>query len=180
MKKGFGRPLIILAVVLIVSGCAGTQEQRSSSRPGVGSQPGNNRVGALTLALEIGKDSYLEDEAIVVRVSLENGTTRALRIVPPSLVIQTLKFIITDSDGRILRYSGSVAKVGITDDSGRTITPGKNLTVTYPLAGRYIFASPPTGHYTIKGVYRFSQPGTSLWSGLLESDTLTFSIIEKE
>ena len=179
MKKGFGRSLMIFAVILVLFGCAGTEEQRPTSRPGVGSQPRSNRVGALTISLEI-ESSYLEGETITVKVALTNGTSRVLRVVPPSLVIRTLQFIITDSDGRIIKYSGSVAKVGITDASGRTLTPGKNLTVTYPLAGRYAFASPPTGHYTIKGVYRFSQPGTSLWSGMLESDTLTFSIVEKE
>lgn len=179
MRNVFKWSLMALAIVLIVYGCGAPPEERPSPRPNVRSSGGGERTGAfLSLSLELDKDIYTVGETIRVRVSLTNGTSRALRVVTPSLVIRSLRFVITDDRGRVLRYIGSVADVGITNESGKTIRPGRSTTVIYRLTGRYNFDSPPNGHYTIKGIYRFSQPGTSLWTGSLESETSTFSIVE--
>jgi hypothetical protein len=178
MKKVIGKSLIALAILAIAPGCAGPGGEKP--REAIYPSPPSRSAEALRLSIELEKDRYIVGEQVKVKVALTNGTSRTLRVVSPSLAIRTLQFVIVDSRGRVLRYRGSVASVGITDASGRSLPPGKSMTVIYPITDRYGFGSPPTGDYTIKGIYRFSQAGTSLWAGEIESEILSFSIVEKK
>lgn len=122
----------------------------------VASQAGDS---GLEITISTIKQEFSDEEPIIVDVTLSNGGTSPIKVLPGIFGIHyPLAFVIENEQGEFAEWQGPIRHMSFSDDAYRTLNPGESLNISYDLrydenAEKWRYDLFTWGTYTITAFY---------------------------